>query len=90
MACVVRRFLDTRRGCFAFSVIAFVSSSCRYFVVLYRTDERFVSSSIVSLIAVPRFSEIVLVNVCVIVGFPSCVLVVAASFIVRLGFTEVA
>ena len=75
---------------FRFSLSFLVSSSFRYLVVVYRTDGRFVSSLIVSLVPVPRSSSVVRVNVCVIVGIPSSVVVVAASFIVHLAFLEVA
>ena len=89
-------FLGTRYVRYAFSAIVSVSSSCRYFVVVYRTDERLVHSLIVSLIVVFRFSYLGCVNVCIItslvrvnVGFPSCVLIVTASVIVRSAFIEV-
>ena len=93
----VRRLLRTRLVRFAFSVIVFESSSCRYLVVVYRTDGRFVSSFVVSLIAVPSstyfvsFDVFVIASlVCVNVGFRSCFLVASASFIVCLAFLEVA
>ena len=85
--CVVRRLFRTRRVCFSLSFL--VSLSCRYPVVAYRTDGRFVSSLIVSLVLVPRSSSAVRVNVRVIVRTPSSVVVVVASFIVRLAFLEV-
>ena len=75
---------------FRFSLSFLVSLSCRYPVDAYRTDGRFVSSLIVSLVPVPRSSSFVRVNARVIVGIPSSVVVVVASFIVRLAFLEVA
>ena len=53
---------------FRLSLSFLVSTSCRCLVVAHRTDGRFVSSLIVSLVPVPRSSSVVRVNVCVIVG----------------------
>ena len=89
-------FPGTRYVRYAVSAIVFVSSSYRYFVVVYRTDERLVNSLIVTLIVLFRFSSFGRVKVCVItslvrvnVGFPSCVLIVTASVIVRSAFIDV-